>query len=323
MRTSPWMTLDIKQLSTRARKLWRAGKSAEYKITSEKLEREIFLRKRSYNKRTFSAAKPNYWRFVNDYIELKQSADEDMTLANELNDGFYSNWGGCKQPDLSSFTTTTDRPPMNKPVFTAGNVVASMSELNTSSPGPDGISAALLKSARLELCDTVADIFNGYIDTGFVPSQWLAASITPIAKVEHPSSWSDYRPISLTSHLCKVFEKIIVKFILSITWRIWKSNKQYGFLPGRSTVDAAVHVFYDISKAFDQAIPSLAIFFDFAKAFDLVPHDKLLAKLLGYCQLPAWLVRWIANYPDRPRAVRAHRHSIHRVEARRGRRDSR
>jgi hypothetical protein len=129
-----------------------------------------------------------------------------------------------------------------------------------------------------------------------VPSQWLAASITPIAKVEHPSSWSDYRPISLTSNLCKVFEKIIVKFILSITWRIWKSNKQYGFLPGRSTVDAAVHVFYDISKAFDRAISSLAIFFDFAKAFDLVPHDKLLAKLLGYCQLPAWLVRWIANY---------------------------
>ena len=172
-----------------------------------------------------------------------------------------------------------------------------------SSPGPDGISAVLLKHARLELCDTIALMFNAWLSIGFVPSQWRAASITPVAKIDHPASWSDYRPISLTSNLCKVFEKILVKFIIRTTSSIWQHNNQHGFLPGRSTTDAAVKVIFDLESAFDQRLLWLAIFFDFAKAFDLVPHDLLLQKLTPV--LPPWLVRWIASYlSDRTQRVR-------------------
>jgi hypothetical protein len=59
-------------------------------------------------------------------------------------------------------------------------------------------------------------------------------------------------------------------------------------------MDAVVRILFDIGRASDQGLPVLAIFFDFAKAFDLVPHDRLLAKLAN--ALPGWLVRWIANY---------------------------
>lgn len=137
-------------------------------------------------------------------------------------------------------------------------------------------------------------MFNAWLTVGFVPSQWRAASITPIAKVDHPSTWSDYRPISLTSNLCKVFEKILVKFIISITAEIWRNNNQHGFLPGRSTHNATTKVIFDLQDAFNNSKPWLAIFFDFAKAFDLVPHDLLLLKLSAV--FPPWLVRWIACY---------------------------
>ena len=128
-----------------------------------------------------------------------------------------------------------------------------------------------------------------------MPHQFKQANITPIPKVDHPNEWSDYRPIALTSNLCKVFEKVLAHYIVSITQDIWKDNNQHGFLPGKCTMDAITKVIYDWDLTADQLEAILAIFFDFAKAFDLVPHDLLLAKLdlLG---LPVWLVTWIAAY---------------------------
>ena len=118
--------------------------------------------------------------------------------------------------------------------------------------------------------------------------------MTPLAKVDRPSDWSDYRPISLTSNLCKTFERVVAKYIVSITSHIWSNNKQHGFLPGRCTQDAIIQVLFDLGRIVDQKESSLAIFFGFAKAFDLVPHDRLLLKLSPL--LPSWLIRWIANY---------------------------
>ena len=162
------------------------------------------------------------------------------------------------------------------------------------SPGPDGLSAVILKSARQELCDALATIFNDFLIIGFVPTQWRASHITPIPKIDHPLDWSDHRPIAQTSNLCKAFEKVLVKYIIFKTAAIWMTNKQNGFLPGRSTMGAIAQVLFDIGKALDRTVTVLSIFFDLAKAFDLVPHDLLLLKLPRY--LPPWLVRWIACY---------------------------
>jgi hypothetical protein len=117
-------------------------------------------------------------------------------------------------------------PPSDEQLFTDANINASLNHLDGCSPGPDGLSAHLLKSARLELCGVIAVLFNLFIAAGFVPEQWLSAHITPIAKVAHPESWSDYRPISLTSNLCKTFERVIAKFIIDSTAYIWKDNRQ-------------------------------------------------------------------------------------------------
>ena len=232
----------------------------------------------------------------------------DQALANRLNEGFYNVWNGTVQPDLSEYCNIKcSPPPPDEQLFTDANINASLNHLDGCSPGPDGLSAHLLKSARLELCGVIAVLFNLFIAAGFVPEQWLSAHITPIAKVAHPESWSDYRPISLTSNLCKTFERVIAKFIIDATAYIWKDNRQHGFLPGRITTDAIVQVLYDIGYAMDNGKPIIAIFFDFAKAFDLVPHDRLLRKLATI--LPPWLTRWIAHYL-RGRKQRVHSGSI-------------
>jgi hypothetical protein len=84
---------------------------------------------------------------------------------------------------------------------------------------------------------------------------------------------------------------------------IWLTNKQFGFLPGRSTMDAIIEVLDDWNFAKDQKRAIIAIFFDFAKAFDMVNHELLLEKLVAL-NLPGWLTSWIAAFlTDRKQRV--------------------
>ena len=74
--------------------------------------------------------------------------------------------------------------------------------------GPDGIPAICLKKGGTTLFKILAKLYNLSLTTGVVPHQWKEAYITPIWKgkgspKDQPKS---YRPISLTSHLAKVFE---------------------------------------------------------------------------------------------------------------------
>ena len=78
------------------------------------------------------------------------------------------------------------------------------------------------------------------------------------------------------------------------TDQIWKTNKQYGFLPGRCTMDAIFQVMDDWEAAMDKKETVHAVFFDFAKAFDLVDHGILLKKMEKY--LPEWITSWTAAY---------------------------
>jgi hypothetical protein len=83
----------------------------------------------------------------------------------------------------------------------------------------------------------------------------------------------------LTSAICKVFVRIIVREILNHKKKLWKTNKQYGFLPGRNIMDALVQVIEDWEKARDEKKTTHSVFFYFAKAFDLVDHKILLTKI--------------------------------------------
>jgi hypothetical protein len=139
-------------------------------------------------------------------------------------------------------------------------------------------------------------LFSKCLEHSFIPAQWKNANITPIPKVHNPSTYHDYRGINLTSTLCKIQERIIAQYILKNTSHLFANNKQYGFLPKRSTMDAVIQVIEAWSHAKDVKDDILAIFFDFAKAFDLVQHRRMLEKFESKGYLPSWLISWLAAY---------------------------
>ena len=83
--------------------------------------------------------------------------------------------------------------------------------------GPDMIPNIVLKKCAEELCGPLSTLFNFSFQEQKLPNSWLNAKIFPIFKNKgDPSLCKNYRPISLTSCLCKIMERIlkskIVKF---------------------------------------------------------------------------------------------------------------
>ena len=81
------------------------------------------------------------------------------------------------------------------------------------SPGPDKLHPRILKELATELTTPLTIIYNKCIDKGTLPSQWKEAIVTPIFKKGCKSDPSNYRPVSLTSVVCKVMEIIISESI--------------------------------------------------------------------------------------------------------------
>ena len=100
----------------------------------------------------------------------------------------------------------------------------------TKSSGPDGIPALILKKYSSLFAPILGKIFRQSYEEGLVPSQMKMADITPLHKSGDKTLPRNYRPVSLTPIIAKVFEKIIKKHIEShIEQHLVLSSKQHGF----------------------------------------------------------------------------------------------
>ena len=117
------------------------------------------------------------------------------------------------------------------------------------------------------------------------------------------SSVTNYRPIALTSIICKSMESIIRDHIMDhFTRNKLFSNKQFGFIKGRSTVLQLLNVLDAWTASLDNGGNIDAIYTDFEKAFDKVPHKRLLSKLQAYGirdEIVAWIKDFLCNRNQR------------------------
>ena len=77
------------------------------------------------------------------------------------------------------------------------------------SPGVDGIPTKLLKEILEQISTPIAIFFNFSLEEGMVPAEWKEANITLLFKKGSRKKPENYRPVSLTSVVCKLLETLI------------------------------------------------------------------------------------------------------------------
>jgi hypothetical protein len=152
---------------------------------------------------------------------------------------------------------------------------------NGKSCGPDGISNELIKYSVNTMLDPLHKVFNLVLTSGIYPDCWAKGIIKPLHKKEDPSLPNNYRGITLTSVMGKLFNSILNNRIVDFLEKnqIMKSE-QIGF---RSKCRTSDHIFV-IKALMDKykklKKPLYMCFIDFQKAFDSISHPCLLYKLL-------------------------------------------
>ncbi|GBN51097.1 putative RNA-directed DNA polymerase from transposon X-element, partial [Araneus ventricosus] len=116
------------------------------------------------------------------------------------------------------------------------------------------------------------------------PSQWHEAIVIPILKPgKDPSNPLHYRPIALTSCLCKTFERMVnARLIYELEKEGCIPPLQSGFRRGRSTFDNLVLLETHIRNAFVKRNHLVSIFFDIEKAYDRAWRYGILSTLFNF-----------------------------------------
>ncbi len=142
-------------------------------------------------------------------------------------------------------------------------------------------------------------LFQKSYNTGETPSDWKNANVTPIFKKGKKCKASNYRPVSLTSIVCKLMESIIKDDMTEYleSNKIIK-NSQHGFRKKRSCLTNLLEYLENLTKAVDSGQNIDMVYLDFSKAFDKVPIKRLLLKIKA-AGINEKTVNWIKNWLDK------------------------
>ena len=165
--------------------------------------------------------------------------------------------------------------------FDENDIAKAIREISpTAAAGPDRFPAMLLKQCCTSLSTPLCMIWRKSVDEGQIPDILKTAHIVPIHKGGSRGVPKNYRPIALTSHLIKIFEKVIRKRIVNYMEQHNLFNPtQHGFRSGRSCLSQLIAHYDRIVELLENGGNVDVVYIDFAKAFDKVDFGITLKKL--------------------------------------------
>ena len=154
----------------------------------------------------------------------------------------------------------------------------------------------MLKYVSTGVSKPLTIIFNRSLQEKHYPEPWKKNNVVPLFKKGDKADSSNYRPVSLSSPIGKVMERVVFKNLYN---HLQSNNLLYkyqsGFVPGHSTTFQLIDIYHHICQSFDNKQYSCMVFCDISKAFDRVWHKGLLFKLKQN-GINGELLDWIADY---------------------------
>ena len=184
--------------------------------------------------------------------------------------------------------------------LTMNELVRALDACSGTSPGPDEIRYEMIKHLNHDDMIKLLEVYNEIWKSQTFPNSWHFAHIIPILKGGgNPRNPIPYRPIALTSCLCKVMERIVnCRLLHFLNTRNLLVDEQCGFRKGRQTLDQLVKMEIQIQEAFAKKHFFISTFLDIEKAYDMTWRYGLLKKLyaFGLCgNLPFFIKNFMSD----------------------------
>ena len=274
--------------------------------------------RRLYEKKISAQARHNkraFFKYVNSRLTVRpeitamktrdgQLVEEDKEIAEVIVEYFstvYTTHRGEEMPEMEPMTNEI----IERLIITPELVERKLEKLNINkSCGPDGIHPHVLQKTAKAMSKPLAMIFQKSLEEGYCPEDWKTANVTPIHKKGDRTDPSNYRPVSLTSQVCKVFESIIRdKLVEHLDKHGLLNNAQHGFREGRSCLTNLLETLEQWTEIIDDGDCVDVAYLDFRKAFDLVSHEHLIYKLSKY-GISGQILNWTKDFlKDRTQKV--------------------
>ena len=281
---------NVKIQRAKARRTIKLAKRNTWKSYVSKLNHKTPIKKvwDMIRKISGKSKAPSYTH-LNTCRETKATSKED--IANTLGETFLKNSSSqnysekfkhikMQQEKNNINFKSLNNEEYNNP-FNLLELIDAIQKSNDTATGPDEVHYQMLKHLPNNALSTILHIFNDIWATGVFPESWRLATIIPIPKPgkdhEEPSN---YRPIALTSCLCKTLERMINK---RLVWYLESNDLispiQSGFRSGRSTNDHLIRLETFIRDAFVNREHVVSVFFDLEKAYDTTWRYGILKDL--------------------------------------------
>ena len=199
--------------------------------------------------------------------------------------------------EIFELVNNREGPALSDISFEPVDIEEAIDELSpNSSAGPDQFPAILLKQCKRELSRPLHLIWKKSLSTGEIPNILKTANIVPIHKGGSKGEAKNYRPVALTSHIVKIFEKVLRNHIVAHLEENGLLNPgQHGFRAGRSCLSQLLEHFETVTQTLEDGDNVDVIYLDFSKAFDKVDFLVTLRKL-KYLGITGNVGKWIYSF---------------------------
>ena len=182
-------------------------------------------------------------------------------------------------------------------IFNESDIIHAIEELSpNSAPGPDKFPAILLLKCKKVLATPLHLIWRKSLDTGEIDPLLKWSYISPIHKGGKRDTAKNYRPVALTSHLIKVFEKVLRNALVAYIdeYSLFNPN-QHGFRAGHSCLSQLLSHYDRITKLLEEGYNVDVVYLDFSKAFDKLDFNITIQKLYDM-GISGKILNWITTF---------------------------
>ena len=302
--------MRVKLIQAQCRRKFRRKKRQSFRNFTSSINSKVHSKKVWSMVQKLTGKKvPNHLNHLKD--EQGHFITDSKNISNKFGDTFSNN--SSSDNYSQDFRDNVKTPAENTPIdfsdnsyhrynkkFKLRDLKRSIKRAKDSAPGPDQVHYLILKNLPNETLTVLLDLINEYWESHLFPPSWREALVIPLPKEGKDHNYANsYRPIALTSCICKTLERMVnERLVFHLDKNKILSKFQCGFRNDKSTLDQLVRLETYIRDAFASKEHVVAIFFDLHKAYDTAWKHGILKDLYDMGlrgNLPIFIQNFLSN----------------------------